>query len=121
MSVKISFDDELAVASILLADWAPALVQYLGRYFDVREEMLRLDYAHLPDECIVDVFDWRSKVLSARQGFVYHLENVAKEGPIAMALTLLGHASTALKDSSSILSRCLPVCGGELQGECTSR
>jgi len=105
LSVKISFDDELAVASILLADWAPALVEYLRRYFDVREDMLRLDYAHLPDECIVDVFDWRSKVLSVRQRFVYHLESVAKEGPIAMALTLLGHASTALKDSSSILEQ----------------
>lgn len=105
MSVKISFDDELAVASILLADWAPALVEYLGRYFDVREDMLRLDYAHLSDECIVDEFEWLSGVLSVRQRFVYDLESVAKQGPIAMALTLLGHESTEIMCSSSILDQ----------------
>lgn len=105
MSVKISFDDELAVASILLADWAPALVEYLGRYFDVREDMLRLDYVHIPSERVSVAFDWLSDVLTVRQRFVYQLKSVAKEGPIAMVLTLLGHESTEIRDSSSILDQ----------------
>lgn len=103
--MKISFDDELAVASILLADWAPALVEYLGRYFDVREDMLRLDYVHIPSERVSVAFDWLSDVLTVRQRFVYQLESVAKEGPIAMVLTLLGHESTEIRDSSSILDQ----------------
>lgn len=103
--MKISFDDKLAVASILLADWPPVLVEYLGRYFDVRDGTLRLDYAHLPDEYIVDAFDWLSNALPVRQRFVYQLESVAKEGPIAMVLRLLGHKSTEIKDSPSILDQ----------------
>lgn len=105
LRVKISFDDELAVASILLVDWAPALIEYLGRYFDVSDDMLRLDYAHLPNERRIDPHDWMSEMFTARQCFEQRLKVVAQEGPIALALTLLWRESSDIKDSSSILNK----------------
>ncbi|EMB3070103.1 TPA: hypothetical protein NHO66_004169, partial [Pseudomonas aeruginosa] len=105
MSVKISFDDEIAVASILLADWAPALVECLGRYFDVREGMLRLDYTHLPAERVSVGFDFISDHLTVRERFVYEFRSAAEQGPIALTLTMLGHGSIGISGSSSILDQ----------------
>ena len=56
--MEISFDNELAVACIPLADWAPSLVAHLGRYFEVREGILWLDYTHLSAENTSDVSNW---------------------------------------------------------------
>jgi len=105
LSVKISFDNEIAVASILLADWAPALVEYLRRHFDVREEMLRLDYAHLSAENRGVKSHWLSNLMTARERFVYEFESAARQGPIALTLTILGHGSTGIEGSSSILDQ----------------
>lgn len=95
----------MAVASIPLVDWAPALVEYLRRYFDVREDMLRLDYSHLPTGCVSFESDWLSNQLTDRERFEYEFRNVAQQGPIALTLTMLGHESIGIKDSSSILNQ----------------
>lgn len=105
LSVKINFDNELAVASILLADWAPPLIEHLGRYFDVREGMLRLDYAHLSTENISDASNWLLNSFSDRQRFEFELQSTAMNGPIALTLSILGYGSIGIKDSSSILDR----------------
>lgn len=101
LSVKISFDDELAVADIPLADWVPSLVDHLGRYFDVREGMLRLDYAHLSAENGSAVWDWQTE----RESFVSEFKCAAQQGPIALTLAILGYGSIGIKDSSSILDQ----------------
>ncbi len=103
MSVKISFDNELAVASIPLGDWAPSLVEHLGRYFDVREGILRLDYAHLSAENTSVASDWLGMWLPDRENFTVKFEHAARQGAIALTLAILGHGSTGIKGSSSIL------------------
>ncbi len=103
MSVKISFDNELAVASIPLADWAPPLVEHLERYFDVREGILRLDYAHLSADNTSVTSDWLGMSLTNCKSFVFEFERAARQGPIALTLAILGHGSTGIKGSSSIL------------------
>lgn len=103
--MKISFDNELAVASILLADWTPPLVEHLGRYFDVCEGMLRLDYAHLSTENIRDDSHWLWNSHTDRQRFVFEFEEAARNGPIALTLAILGYGSTRIKGSSSILDQ----------------
>lgn len=103
MSVRISFDNELAVASISLADWAPPLVEHLRRYFDVHEGILRLDYAHLPAENTGVASDWLGTWLPDRGSFTVKFEHAARQGAIAMTLAILGHGSTGIKGSSSIL------------------
>ena len=102
MSVRISFDNELTVARIPLADWAPPLVEYLGRYFDVRDGILRLDYTHLSAENISTTRSWPWH-LTDREYFVFEFERAAQQGPMALTLALLGHGSTGIKGSSSIL------------------
>jgi hypothetical protein len=105
LSVNISFDNELAVASILLVDWAPPLVEHLGRYFDVRDGILRLNYAHLSAERTCDWTDGLWVSPAYRERVVSELEEVAREGAIALTLKLLGHGCTWVKDSSSILDQ----------------
>ncbi|KII32984.1 hypothetical protein NL64_10260 [Pseudomonas fluorescens] len=103
MSVKISFDNELAVACIPLADWAPPLVEHLGRYFEVREGILRLDYAHLSAENTSVTSNWLRMSLTDCENFVFEFKYAARQGPIALTLAILGHGSTGIKGSSSIL------------------
>lgn len=103
MSLEISFDNELAVASIPLANLAPPLVEHLRRYFDVRDGMIQLDYAHLSAEKndVVPFRRWDCQ--SERESFVSEFKNAARHGPIALTLAVLGHGSTGIKGSSSIL------------------
>lgn len=103
--MKISFDNELAVVSILLADWAPQLVEHLSSYFDVRYEILRLNYAHLSAERICDLTDrwWIS--LAYRERFMSELDEVVREGAIALTLKVLVQGCTWGKDPSSILDQ----------------
>lgn len=103
MSVKISFDNELAVVSIPLADWAPPLVEHLGRYFDVSEGILRLDYAHLSTENSSVKSNWLMMSLTDRANFEFEFKYAAQQGPIALTLVILGHGSAGIKGSSSIL------------------
>ncbi|HEJ4559976.1 TPA: hypothetical protein SL556_002071 [Pseudomonas aeruginosa] len=104
MSVKIDFDNELAVASILLADWAPPLIEHLGLYFEIREGVLRLDCAHLSTENTSDGF-WLLDSFTDRQRAVFELQSAAMGGPIALTLAILGYGSTGIKDSTSILDQ----------------
>ncbi|MBA4340881.1 MAG: hypothetical protein C0423_01880 [Methylibium sp.] len=105
MNVEISFDNESAVVNIPLADWAPPLVEYVGRYFDIREGVLRLDYAHLSAEQCSDlrrsIWSWKTYL----EHFVYEFEAAARQGPIALTVAILGHGSTRIEESSSILDR----------------
>lgn len=103
MSLEISFDNELAVASIQLADWDPPLVEHLRRYFDTHEDMLRLNYAHLSTEKVGTNF-WGIND-SQRERFVAAFEEAARHGPIALTLAILGHGSTGIMASSSILDQ----------------
>jgi hypothetical protein len=100
--VELSFDKEVAVAKIELADWAPPLVEHLGRYFDVREGMLRLDYAHLAGEGSQALYDWGH---NGREGFEFNLRVAAHQSPIAVTLVLLGCGNSGVKGSSSILDQ----------------
>ena len=104
MSVEISFDNESGVASIPLANWAPSLVEYLGRYFDARGGLLRLDYAHLSAEesrGARRLLDGRTD----REHFVFEFQTAAREGPIALTLAILGHGFTGIEESSSIIDK----------------
>jgi hypothetical protein len=105
LSADISFDNELAVASIPLADWAPPLVEHLKRYFDVGEGMLRLNYVHLSAENIGAAHSWPWNRRTDRERFESELEDAARHGPIALTLTILGHGSSGIKGSSSILNQ----------------
>lgn len=107
LSEKIRFNNELAVASILLTDWAPPLVEHLGRYFDLHEGMLRLDYAHLSAESISVASHWscRWNCQTDREHFVFEFKDAARQGTMLLTLTILGHGSTGIKDSSSILNQ----------------
>ncbi|MFJ4192512.1 hypothetical protein [Pseudomonas sp. NPDC089534] len=105
MSVKINFDNELAIASIPLADWAPPLVEHLARYFDVQEGILRLDYAHLSAEHSSVACDWLFMSLPDRENFTVNFEGAARQGAIALTLAILGHGSTGIQGSSSILDQ----------------
>lgn len=101
--MKISFDNELAVASVPLTDWAPPLVEHLGRYFDVSEGILQLDYAHLSAENTSDTYNWLGISLTGCENFAFEFKHAAQQGPIALTLAILGHGSTGIKGSSSIL------------------
>lgn len=103
LSGKISFDNELAVASIPLTDWAPPLVEHLGRYFDVSEGILQLDYAHLSAQNTSDTYNWLGMSLTGCENFAFEFKYAARLGPIALTLAILGHGSTGIKGSSSIL------------------
>ncbi|KPG96269.1 hypothetical protein [Pseudomonas sp. RIT-PI-r] len=103
MSVKISFDNELAVASIALAGWAPPLIDHLARYFDVGEGMLRLDYAHLSAENTRVDWDWLVTSTTERENFTVKFDHAARQGAITLTLAILGHGSTGIQGSSSIL------------------
>ena len=103
MSVKICLDNELSVACIPLADWAPPLVEQLERYFEVRDCILQLDYAHLSAEITSDVSNWPWNSLSDRENFAIKFEHAAQQGPIALTLTILGHGAIGIRGSSSIL------------------
>jgi hypothetical protein len=103
MSVQISFNNELAVACIPLANWAPSLAAHLGRYFEVRAGMLWLDYTHLSAEKSSDASNLLWQSLTDRDRFVLEFKRAAEEGAIALALTTLGHRSAGIKGSSSIL------------------
>ncbi|MFK3972728.1 hypothetical protein ACI2KS_18570 [Pseudomonas sp. NPDC087358] len=103
MSVKNSFDNELAVASVPLTDWAPPLVEHLGRYFEVSEGILQLDYAHLSAENTSNTSSWLGITLTGCENFTLEFEYAARLGPIGLTLSILGHGSTGIKGSSSIL------------------
>lgn len=100
--MEISFDKEIAVAKIQLAEWAPPLIEHLGRYFGAREGMLRLDYAHLAVEGIHALPDWWH---NERERFEFNLRVAAHEGPIAVTLVLLGSGNSGIQSSSSILDQ----------------
>jgi hypothetical protein len=102
LSVKICFDKDLAVASILLVDWASPLVEHLQRYFVVRENMLRLDYSHLPVEDTTIASHWQQNLRKDREHFVLAFGVAARHGPVALTLTILGHGSTGISNSKSI-------------------
>lgn len=110
MSVKICFDNNLAVATITLDDWAPPLVEHLRRYFDVREGMLRLDYSHLSAEKISNGRVWG---LTDREYFAFELELAAPQGRTALTLAILGQGFAGIKDSPSILDKDAYVAAGE--------
>lgn len=101
--MKICLDNELSVASIPLADWAPPLVEQLERYFEVRDCVLQLDYAHLSAEITSDMSNWLWSSLSDRESFAIKFEHAAQKGPIALTLTILGHGAIGIRGSSSIL------------------
>lgn len=103
MSVEISFDEESAVASIPLADWPPLFVEYLGRYFDIHDAELRLDYSHLPTESHCISFHRLFAERTEREDFVFAFEAAALQGPIALTLKILGYEGAGVEHSSSIL------------------
>lgn len=103
MSVKISFDHELAIASIPIANWAPPLVEHLRRYFDVREGILRLDYTHLSADNARVRPSWLWRSLNDRESFALEFEHAAHHGAIALTLATLGHGYSWIQGSSSIL------------------
>ena len=79
--MKISFNNELAVASVPLTDWAPPLVEHLGRYFDVSEGMLQLDYAHLSAENTSDTYNWLGMSLTGCENFAFEFKDAARLSP----------------------------------------
>lgn len=97
--MELSFDKKIAVVMIRLADWAPPLVEFLGRYFFVRDGMLRLDYAHLAGEGSHAVYEWGH---TERERFEFELTVAAYQSPIAVTLVLLGYGNSGVKGSSSI-------------------
>ncbi|WP_323634577.1 hypothetical protein [Pectobacterium polaris] len=101
--VNINFDDQLAVASISLEGWAQPLVEFLERYFNVHEDMLRLDYCHLSAVDSSVSFVWPPNLQTERQHFVSEFVNAAQQGQIALTLKILGHGSTGIEKSPSIL------------------
>ena len=101
--MEISFDHELAVASIQLAGWAPELVDHVRRYFDIQEGMIRLDYAHLSGEKTNASLFWSDWTNNEREQLEFELKIAAREGPIATSLVLLGRGNSGIKNSSSIL------------------
>ncbi len=103
LGANISFDNEFSVASIPLAKWAPPLVEQIGRYFDVREGILRLNYAHLSDDSSSACVDWPWQSQTYREKFEIKFKYAAIQGPIALTFAILGHGSTGIKGSSSIL------------------
>ncbi|MDN5503351.1 MAG: hypothetical protein L0H10_05960 [Comamonas sp.] len=104
MSVEVCFDEESAVASIPLADWPLPLVERLGRYFNIRDGELRLDYSHVHERhsnSCLRLFD----NLTDRENFVLKFNTAALEGPISLTLRILGHDGAEVAHSSSILDR----------------
>lgn len=96
MFLNIDFDDQLAVASILLEGWAQPLVEFLSQYFTIHKDMLRLDYSHIsPDNHVFT--GWK------REQFKDEFKYAAQQGQIALTLKVLGHGSTGIENSSSIL------------------
>ncbi|MBB1525352.1 hypothetical protein H4Q82_02420 [Pectobacterium carotovorum subsp. carotovorum] len=102
MFVNISFDKEKAIASIPLAGWAIPLVEQLGRYFNICEGMLRLDYSHLPTENL-SITSWLCSSQIDREHFMAEFEDVAQQGQIALTLKILGYGPMEIESSSSIL------------------
>lgn len=103
MSVEISFDEESAVASIPLANWPPLFVEYFGRYFDLHDAELRLDYSHLPAESHCISLDRLFEERTEREDFVFAFKAAALQGPIALTLRILGYGGAGVEHSSSIL------------------
>jgi hypothetical protein len=100
LSVEISFDEQLAIANITLANWPQALVEHIGRYFDIQADIVNLDYSHLSvDKPSVGNL-WG---FTEREQFVWDLRIAETNGSIALTLVILGHRSTGIKGSSSIL------------------
>ncbi|EKN3580386.1 hypothetical protein FG427_004000 [Yersinia enterocolitica] len=96
MFLNIDFDDQLAVASISLEGWAQPLVEFLSQYFTIHKDMLRLDYSHIsPDNHVFT--GWK------REQFKDEFKYAAQQGQIALTLKVLGHGSTGIENSSSIL------------------
>ncbi|WP_415422869.1 hypothetical protein ACMHYR_02375 [Serratia marcescens] len=104
MFVNIDFDDKLEAASILLEGWAQPLVEFLARYFTIHKDMLRLDYSHLSTENLrfTDT-SWLYNSQTEREHFTAEFVAAAQQGQIALTLKILGHGSTGIEKSSSIL------------------
>lgn len=103
MFINIDFDDQLAVASISLEGWAQPLVELLSQYFIIHKDMLRLDYSHLSTEDrSLGVMVWPHR-LTDREHFMSEFRDASQQGQIALTLKILGHGSTGIENSSSIL------------------
>lgn len=104
MFVNIDFDDKLEAASISLEGWAQPLVEFLARYFTIHKDMLRLDYSHLSTENLrfTDT-SWPYNSQTEREHFTAEFVAAAQQGQIALTLKILGHGSTGIEKSSSIL------------------
>lgn len=106
MSVKIDFEKKSPVASISLEGWAQPLVEFLERYFTIDKDMLHLDYSHLLTEnSSTSVTHWKYDSLTARENFIHEFEIAAQDGQIALTLKILGHGSTGIEKSCSILNQ----------------
>lgn len=102
--VNIDFDNQSAVASISLEGWAQPLVEFVAQYFTIHKDMLHLDYSHLSTEYpSVPVRNWICSSQTEREHFMFEFENAAQQGQIALTLKILGHGSTGIEKSSSIL------------------
>lgn len=102
--VNIDFDNQSAVASISLEGWAQPLVEFLARYFTIQEDMLRLDYSHLSTKNLIDTAkSWPCSSQTELEHFMIEFEDAAQQGQIALTLKILGHGSTGIEKSSSIL------------------
>ncbi|AMB76801.1 hypothetical protein [Pantoea ananatis] len=102
--VNIDFDNQSAVASISLEGWAQPLVEFLARYFTIQEDMLRLDYSHLSTKNLIDTAEsWPCSSQTELEHFMIEFEDAAQQGQIALTLKILGHRSTGIEKSSSIL------------------
>lgn len=103
MFLNIDFDDQLAVVSISLEGWAQPLVELLSQYFIIHKDVLHLDYSHLSTEDRnVRVMAWSHR-LTDREYFMSEFSDAAQQGQIALTLKILGHGSTGIENSSSIL------------------
>lgn len=104
MFVNIDFDDQLEAASVSLEGWAQPLVEFLARYFTIHKDMLRLDYSHLSTENLrFSDTSWPYNSQTEREHFTAEFVAAAKQGQIALTLKIIGHGSTGIEKSSSIL------------------
>ena len=102
--VNIDFDNQSAVASISLEGWAQPLVEFLARYFTIHKDMLHLDYSHLSTEKLrFSDTSWPYNSQTEREHFTAEFVAAAKQGQIALTLKIIGHGSTGIEKSSSIL------------------
>lgn len=103
MFINIDFDDQKGIASISLEGWAQPLVELLSQYFIIDKEMLCLNYSHLSTEDrSLGVMAWQD-LLTAREHFMSKFRDASQQGQIALTLKILGHGSTGIENSSSIL------------------